>query len=201
MASSRVEMMSSWSPVCRATRSTNSPALAARRHASVAMARMPLVGRRASRSAQACRASTARSIAWALSCPRLLQSLAQPNDPTEAVQHAKPVGRGCADQQPAVVGPQIHRCERGGARVTNGVCVRELHCSKTVNLSVMNGKHFTYVVVRLVRRHDVAALRSGPPGGISAAAADGGSSNGRTADSDSAYRGSNPRPPTSSATT
>ncbi len=68
-ASSRDEITPISSPVSRFTRARNAPPLAARRHASVAIARRQRTGRRSSRAAQACSADRARSIAAGQSWP------------------------------------------------------------------------------------------------------------------------------------
>ena len=90
-------------------------AVGGRRQASVATARMPRTGRRASRAAQACERRDG-AVHGASDEPAVAaQPLAEPDDAAEAVDHAEAgIGRG-ADQQPAIIGAEVDRRE-GAAR-------------------------------------------------------------------------------------
>ncbi len=100
------------SPVSCFTRARNAPPLAARRHASVAIARSLRTGRRSSRAAQALSAEIARSIAAGTELTGAMQPLAQPHDAAEAVEHPEPVARRRRNQHAAVVGSQVQRGKR-----------------------------------------------------------------------------------------
>ena len=136
-ASSRDEMTPMSRPVSCFTRARNAPPLAARRHASVAIARTQRTGRRSSRAAQACSAASARSIAAGLSSAGAMQPLAQPDDAAEAVEHAEAVARGRRHQHAAVVGAEVEGSEgRAGkpprlgwerGRVGRGLDIPGLH--------------------------------------------------------------------------
>ena len=186
------------------TRATNSAPLAARRQASVATLRVNVTPRRSSLSAQVDSAATARSIAASDSRPvcdspspsrttrekasMTIRSLPLPGAPGRATNRRQLL-------VPRSIAPNVRRAERLAVRGSNRVAMATSESKGAISM-VINGLgdvrqgvgHRTWWCVNTGR----AALtprtaNRKPESGIAP------SSKGKTTDSDSVYRGSNPR--------
>ena len=215
-------MMSSTIPVSSRTRSTNSRPLTARRQASVATERASETLRRRSLSAQTDSAPTARSIAPCESLPDWRQAFAEPDDARESVDDGEAVVGRAGDQQPAIVGAEIDRAigvavtlapprrslvrrpallgrgllrgRRTGDVLRHGA---RPFLSFTARKSRLTWACFNHNFMGLGksrrRLRPLALTASGSAFYLAASLQAAPSSNGKTTDSDSVNRGSNPR--------